>query len=53
MWLLMLLAAMDEVSRPELRVKRCDRELLHRVTSHLARAASPSGLYRSNFSLRN
>ena len=54
MWLLMLLEAMEEASRPELRAKRCDRELLDRLTSHLARPASPRGIYRySNFSLRN
>ena len=54
MWLLMLLAAMEEASRPEFRTKRCDRELLDRLTSHLARPASPRGIYRySNFSLRN
>jgi len=54
MWLLMLLAAMEEASRPEFRAKRCDRELLDSLTSHLARPASSRGLYRySNFSLRN
>jgi hypothetical protein len=54
MWLLMLLAAMEEASRPEFRAKHCDRELVDRLTSHLALPASPLGLYRySNFSLRN
>ena len=53
-WLLMLLAAMEEASGPEFRAKRCDRELLDGLKSHLARPASPRGLYRySNFSLRN
>jgi hypothetical protein len=53
MWLLMLIAAMEEASRPEFRAKRCDRELLDRVMSHLAQPASPRAPYRySNFSLR-
>jgi hypothetical protein len=54
MWLVMLVAAMEEASRPEFRAKRCDRELLDRVMSHLEGPPSPHGRYRySNFSLRN
>jgi hypothetical protein len=52
-WLSMLVDAMEEVSRPEIRKRRCDNSLLAAVRAQLARPASPYVWYGSDFSLRN
>jgi hypothetical protein len=52
-WLSALVETMERVSRPELRATPCARSLLVAVEAHLARPATPYGLYGSNFSLRN
>jgi truncated hemoglobin YjbI len=52
LWLSMLIEAMDEVSRPELRSLPCDRLLLAAVSAQLARPAYVLGVV-SPFSLRN
>jgi hypothetical protein len=52
-WLSALVETMEKVSRPELRATPCARSLLVAVEAHLARPATPYGLYGSNFSLRN
>jgi hypothetical protein len=52
-WLSALVETMERVSRPEFRAAPCARSLLVAVEAHLARPATPYGLYGSNFSLRN
>jgi hypothetical protein len=53
LWLSMLIDAMEEASRPEIRAMRCDIALLAAVKAQLARSASPRTCYASGFSLRN
>jgi hypothetical protein len=53
LWLSMLIDAMEEVSRPELRAVPCDRSVLAAVSAQLARPASPYPYCGSYFSLRN
>jgi hypothetical protein len=53
LWLSMLVDAMEETSRPEVRSLPCDRSVLAAVTAQLARAASPYPYGASGFSLRN
>jgi hypothetical protein len=53
-WLSMLIDAMEEVSRPEVRAVPCDRLLLAAFRAQLARPASVSLPYASSpYSLRN
>jgi hypothetical protein len=52
-WLSALIQAMEEVSRPEFRLTRCDRAVLEEVRNHLARPAAPGIYSSSKFSLRN
>jgi hypothetical protein len=52
-WLSALVGTMERISRPELRAAPCARSLRAAVEAHLARPATPYGLYGSNFSLRN
>jgi len=49
----MLIDAMEEVSRPELRAVPCDRAVLAAVRAQLERPASPYPYCGSQFSLRN
>ena len=49
----MLVDAMEEVSRPELRGLPCDPSVLIALGAQLARPASPYPYGASNFSLRN
>jgi hypothetical protein len=51
LWLLMLIDAMEQVSRPEFRTARCDQSVLAQVSAQLARPAYACGA--SHFSLRN
>ena len=53
LWLSMLIDAMDEVARPELRARSCDLAVLAAVSAQLARPASPYPFCGSQFSLRN
>jgi hypothetical protein len=53
LWLLMLIKAMEEVSRPELRAMPCDRSVPAELRAQLARPASPYPHGGSHFSLRN
>jgi hypothetical protein len=53
LWLSMLIDAMEEVSRPELRAVPCDRSVLAAVSAQLSRPASPYPYCGSYFSLRN
>ena len=52
LWLSMLIEAVEEVSRPELRSLPCDPFLLAAVSAQLARPAYVHGVV-SPFSLRN
>ena len=52
MWLSMLVDAMEEAARPELRNTPCDRLTVAAVRAQLARPVSPYGPV-SGFSLRN
>jgi hypothetical protein len=49
----MLVKAMEEVSRPEVRAVPCDRLVLAALRAQLARPASPYAHGGSQFSLRN
>jgi hypothetical protein len=49
----MLVDAMEEFSRPDIRSLPCHPSLLVAVRAQLARPASPSALGASRFSLRN
>jgi hypothetical protein len=49
----MLIAAMEDASRPELRGLSCDRSVLAELRAQLARPASPYLYGVSHFSLRN
>ena len=53
LWLSMLVKAMEEVSRPEVRAVPCDRLALAALRAQLARPASPYPHCGSQFSLRN
>jgi hypothetical protein len=53
LWLSMLIEAMDEAARPELRARSCDRAVLAAVRAQLGRPASPYPFCGSQFSLRN
>jgi hypothetical protein len=53
LWLSMLVDAMEEAARPELRGMPCDRESLAAVSAQLARPASPYTQSASHYSLRN
>jgi hypothetical protein len=49
----MLIDAMEEASRPELRSVPCDPSILVALRAQLARPASPYAHCGSHFSLRN
>jgi hypothetical protein len=51
LWLSMLIDAMEEASRPELRAKPCDRVVLAGFRAQLDLPASAR--FESSFSLRN
>jgi hypothetical protein len=53
LWLSMLIRAMEDVSRPEIRKIPCDPEVLLGLRAQLARPASPYPYAVSNYSLRN
>ena len=53
LWLSMLVDAMEEAARPELRNMPCDREILAAVSAQLARPASLYAYSVSHYSLRN
>jgi hypothetical protein len=53
LWLSLLVDAMEEVSRPEIRALPCDISLLTAVGAQLARPASSRVGYASDFSWRN
>jgi hypothetical protein len=53
LWLSMLIDAMEDVSRPELRGTACDPSLLVALRAQLARPASAYAHCGSHFSLRN
>jgi hypothetical protein len=53
LWLSMLIEAMEEVSRAELRAMPCDQSVLAGLRAQLARPASPYPYGASHFSLRN
>jgi hypothetical protein len=53
LWLSMLIDAMEEISRPELRAVPCDDQLLAALRAQLARPALAHTPYTSAYSLRN
>jgi hypothetical protein len=53
LWLSMLVGAMEEVSRAEIRSLPCDPSSLIGLRAQLARPASPYPYGASRFSLRN
>ncbi len=53
LWLSMLIDAMEEISRPELRAVPCDEQLLAALRAQLARPALAHTPYASAYSLRN
>jgi hypothetical protein len=53
LWLSMLVDAMEEAARPEIRSMPCNREVLAAVSAQLARPASPYTYSASQYSLRN
>ena len=53
LWLSMLIDAMEQISRPELRAVPCDDQLLATVRAQLARPALARVPYASAYSLRN
>jgi hypothetical protein len=53
MWLSMLVRAMEEVSRPEIRKIPCDPKVLIALRAQLARPVSPYPYAASAYSLRN
>ena len=53
LWLSMLIGAMEEISRPELRAVACDDGLLAEVRAQLARPSSAHAPSNSAYSLRN
>ena len=52
-WLSMLVRAMEDASRPEIRKIPCDPKVLIAVRAQLARPASPYPYGTSAYSLRN
>jgi hypothetical protein len=52
-WLSMLVDAMEDVSRPEIRKMPCDPQILIAFRAQLALPASPYPYGISKFSLRN
>jgi len=52
-WLSMLIDAIEEVSRPELRAVPCDKLVLAAFRAQLDRPAMVSAPYASRYSLRN
>ena len=53
LWLSMLVKAMEEASRPEIRKIPCDPKILLALRAQLARPASPYPYGASTYSLRN
>jgi hypothetical protein len=53
LWLSMLIEAMEEVSRPELRSQPCERSVVAAVRAQLSRPAAPYAHKGSGFSLRH
>jgi hypothetical protein len=53
LWLSMLIDAMEEVSRPEIRGRPCEPSILTALSAQLARPASPYPYGASAFSPRN
>jgi hypothetical protein len=53
LWLSMLIDAMEEVSRSELRSQSCDRLVVAAVCAQLSRPAAPYAHQGSGFSLRH
>jgi hypothetical protein len=53
LWLSMLIDAMEEVSRSELRSQPCDRLVVAAVCAQLSRPAAPYAHQGSGFSLRH
>ena len=53
LWLSMLVATMEQVSRPELRKLPCEPSILAAFRTELAHPASPYPCGASTFSLRN
>jgi hypothetical protein len=53
LWLSMLIDAMEEISRPELRAVPCDDQLLAALRAQLARPALARKPYASAYGLRN
>ena len=53
LWLSMLVKAMEEASRPEIRKIPCDPKVLIALRAQLARPASPYPYAASTYSLRN
>jgi hypothetical protein len=53
LWLSMLVDAMEEFSRPDIRALPCHPSLLVAARAQLARPVSPGALGASGFSLRN
>lgn len=53
LWLSMLIDAMEEISRPELRAVPCDGQVLAALRAQLARPASVRTPYASAYGLRN
>jgi hypothetical protein len=53
LWLSLLIEAMEEVCRPEIRALPCDISLLAAVKAQLARPASPRIRYATDFNLQN
>jgi hypothetical protein len=53
LWLSMLIDAMEQVSRPELRSLPCDRLLRAAVYTQLSRPAAPCSHQGSRFGLRH
>jgi len=53
LWLSLLIEAMEEVSRPEIRSRPCDPSILLALSAKLARPASPYPYGASIFSPRN
>ena len=52
-WLSMLIDAMEEVARPEIRNVPCDKHVRAAVEAQLSRPAAAYSCYGSAFSLRN
>ena len=52
-WLSMLIDTMEQVSRPESRAVPCDGQTLAAFRAQLARPATATMVYGSDYSLRN